>query len=144
MLRRPLKEQSGQALIELALVSPLIMLVIVAMVGLGQAAQKQALVTRAASAAARVAVVRPDLVEREALEVLSAADPSIDPADIKATVESAGIPALPFSRLVRVAVVYRYQPISGFGWRPTFDLRAEFVTDQYNNAVWFDLPLRGL
>ncbi len=134
------KEQSGQVLTELALVSPLIMVALIAIVSLGQAAQKQALVARAASAAARTAVVRPDLAPSVAAKVLRTADPSISSGDIRTTVERVAKPGLPLSGFVRVIVVYEYRPISGFGWRPKFSLRAEFVADQYTNAAWLDLP----
>lgn len=135
-----MRNESGQILTELAIFSPIFMLVIVAIVGLAQAGQKQAVVARAAAASARVAAVAPEMAPAEALAVLAAADPAIDEADVVTTVEPLEAGRLPFSRPARVTVTYRYKPISGFGWRPTFTLRESFVTDQYNNAIIFEAP----
>ncbi len=135
-----MRNESGQILTELAIFSPIFMLVIIATVGLAQAGQKQALVTRAAAAAARVATVAPEAAPAEALAVMRTADPSIDEADIDTAVEALETGTLPFSRPTRVTVTYTYKPISGFGWRPTFTLSEAFVIDQYNNAIIFEAP----
>ena len=135
-----MRNESGQILTELAVFSPIFMLVIVATVGLAQAGQKQALVARAAAAAARVATVAPEEAPAEALAVLQTADPTIDEADINTSVESLKTGGLLFSRPARVTVTYTYKPISGFGWRPTFTLSEAFVTDQYDNAIIFEVP----
>jgi Flp pilus assembly protein TadG len=132
--------ESGQILTELVIAAPIIMLVIVAIVSLGQAEEKQALVTRAAAAAARVAVVRSDLAAGAAFDMMRAADPSIQPGDVRTTVKAFGVTASPFSRTAKVRVSYKYRPISGFGWHPVFRLEAEYVVDQYDNAVWFNIP----
>jgi len=135
------RNESGQILTELAIFSPIFMLVIIATVGLAQAGQKQALVARAAAAAARVAVVAPEAAPAEALAVLQTADPTIDEADIDTSVEPLEAGRLPFSRPARVTVTYKYKALSGFGWRPTFTLREAFVTDRYDNAIIFEVPL---
>ncbi len=135
-----MRSESGQILTELAVFSPIFMLVIIAIVGLAQAGQKQAHVSRAAAAAARVAIVAPEAAPAEALAVLRTADPSVIEADINTAVETLETGALPFSRPVSVTVTYTYKPISGFGWRPTFTLSEAFVIDQYNNAIIFEVP----
>lgn len=133
-------DERGIALTELAITTPLILLVMMAVFSLAEAGQKKALVVRAAGAAARVAVVRPDLAAREAVDLLKAADPRIKTGDIRTTVAPAKIRHLPFSNPTRVTVTLRYRPITGFGWRPVFNLKSEFIADRWVNGVLFDIP----
>lgn len=133
-------DERGMALTELAITTPLILFVLMAVFSLAEAGQKKALVVRAAGAAARVAVVRPDLAEREAVDLLKAADPHIKTADIRTTVAPANTRRLPFANPTRVTVTLRYRPIIGFGWRPVFNLKSEFIADRWVNGVLFDIP----
>lgn len=125
---------------ELAITAPLILFVLVAVFSLAEAGQKKALVVRAAGAAARVAVVRPDLAEREAVDILRTSDPKIKSGDVHTTVSPAQISRLPFTNPARVRVALKYRPITGFGWRPVFNLSSEFVIDRWVNGVLFDIP----
>ena len=133
-------DQGGQILTELALAAPVLLAALVAVVGLAQAGQKKALVTRAAGAAARVAVVRPDLAGAEALRVLRDSDGEIDARDVETRVKPVRLTGMPFMRPVKVSVSLRYRPPAGFGWRPVLYLRSEFVADRWANGVWFDIP----
>lgn len=133
-------DQSGQALTELAIIAPVFLFVLVAVVGLAQAGQRKAVVVRAAAAAARVAVVKPEAARAEALEVLRQTDPRITASDVDVAIEDVGGFRAPFSKPARVRVKYRYHPITGFGWRPVFNLRSEFVFDRWSNTVIFDIP----
>ncbi|KKK88883.1 hypothetical protein LCGC14_2738690, partial [marine sediment metagenome] len=78
-----LHNQDGQALVELAMIAPILLFVIVAIISLTEAGQKKTMVARAAAAAARVAIVRPDLAEQEALSVLRSTDPTIRAGDVQ-------------------------------------------------------------
>ncbi|MDP1808234.1 MAG: hypothetical protein Q8L35_01715 [Actinomycetota bacterium] len=133
-------DERGIALTELVITAPLILFILVAVFSLAEAGRKKALVVRAAGAAARVAVVRPDLAPAEALDVLKASDSRIKTADVKTTIAAANISRLPFSNPTRVTVTLKYHPITGFGWRPVFNLKSEFVLDRWVNGVWFDIP----
>ncbi len=133
------KSDKGQALTELALAAPVLIFAAVAVLSLVQAGQKKAQVTRAAAAAARVAVVRPDLAEHEAIAVLRLEDPRIKASDVKTSVAPAAVAHLPFTNPVRVRVVYKYRALAGFGWHPTFNLKSEFVIDRWVNGVFFDI-----
>lgn len=139
-IRRFRADERGTALTELAITTPLILFVLVAVFSLAEAGQKKALVVRAAGAAARVAAVRPDLVKREALDILRTSDPAIKAGDVQTIVTPARIPRLPFSNPTTVRVTLKYRPITGFGWRPVFNLRSEFVVDRWVNGVLFDIP----
>lgn len=123
--------ESGQILTELAIVMPLILFAILTAVGLGQAGQRKALVVRAAASAARVAVVRQDLAPAAAFDTIKAGDPYARRADVKTTLGTVTRVALPPTETVKVTVVYRYRPLAGFGWRPTFNLQASFTIDKY-------------
>lgn len=118
---------------------PLILLVLIAGTSIIEAVQKKAIVAQAAGAAARVAVVRPDLAGEEALNVLQTSDSHIKAADVKTTVTEANIFHLPFSNPTRVTVTLKYRPISGFGWRPVFHLKSDYVLDRWVNGVLFDV-----
>jgi len=127
-------------MVELALTAPLLLFAGVAAIGLAQAGQKKAMVTRAAAVAARVAVVRPELAQDAARDYIVATDPSVKPGDIGTRVAPVDGLHLPFTQPTRVMVTVKYRPLTGFGWRPTFNLRSEFVVDRWSNGVWFDLP----
>lgn len=135
-----ISDERGQALVELAILTPILLFVMIAVVGLAQAGQRKAVVTRAAAAAARVAVVREDLAKSEALAVLRESDPSITSRDIAVSVISVEKGYIPFLSPKRVSVSYKYRPLSGFGWNPTFDLRSSFVYDKWSNGILFDVP----
>src|SRR3990170_3721687 len=105
---------------------PVVLLAVAAMIGLALVGREQVRLTRAAAAAARVAVVRPDLARDEAIRSLSTAGSSIKPASVRVTIAPAdGPPGL--SALKRISVSTYYRPIAGFGWRPVFKLRSELV-----------------
>lgn len=133
-----LHNQSGQALTELALVAPLLLWVLLAVFSLAEAGRRKAAVERAAAAAARVAVVRPDLAPNTALAVLRAADAVSDSKDVKTAIIRA--PGIIPGGAVRVLVSLRYRPRMGFGWRPSFDLKSDYVVDRWKNSVFFSLP----
>ncbi len=135
-----ISDERGQALVELAVLTPILLFVMIAVVGLAQAGQRKAAVTRAAAAAARVAVVREDLAKSEALAVLRESDPSIASKDIAVSISSVEKGYIPFSTPKRVDVSYKYRPLSGFGWNPTFRLKSSFVYDKWSNAILFDVP----
>lgn len=134
-----LHNQDGQALVELAMIAPILLFVIVAIISLTEAGQKKTMVARAAAAAARVAIVRPDLAEQEALSVLRSTDPTIRAGDVQVTVKPAKNSPIPFTAPMRVSVVLNYRPVSGFGWRPTFRLKSNFVSDKWSNGVWLNV-----
>ncbi len=131
--------QDGQALVELAMITPILLFIVVATVSLAQAGQKKAMVARAAGAAARVAIVRPDLAQQEAVSVLRSTDPTIKPGDVKVTVSPTKNSPIPFTAPMRVSVTLNYRPLTGFGWRPTFRLKSHFIADKWSNAVWFNV-----
>lgn len=133
------KCQRGTALVELAMTAPLLLFVGVAAIGLAQAGQKKAMVARAAAVAARVAVVRPELAPDAARDYIVATDPSVKPGDVVAKVAPVDGLRLPFTQPTRVIVTVKYRPLTGFGWRPTFNLRSEFFVDRWSNGVWFDI-----
>jgi Flp pilus assembly protein TadG len=135
-----MRDQRGQALVELALTAPLLMLLALAALSLTMAGQKKTVVTQAASAASRASVVRPDLAADEALAVLTSADPAINRRDVKTTIEPVRLPGLPLSNTARITVTLNYRPLSGFGLSPAFSLSSSVVADRWSNAVWFDIP----
>jgi Flp pilus assembly protein TadG len=135
-----MRGQRGQALVELALTAPLLMLLALVAFSLTLAGQKKVLVTHAAAAAARVTVVRPDLAADEALAVLTDADPTIRRSDVKTTVERVRVPGLPASNTARVTVTLDYRPLTGFGLSPVHNLGSSVVVDRWSNAVWLDIP----
>ncbi len=138
-LNRVFRNQNGQALVELVMIAPILLFIIVATISLAQAGQKKAMVARAAAAAARVAIVRPELAQQEALSVLSSADPSIRAGDVEVIVKPVKNSPIPFTAPMQVSVALNYRPLSGFGWRPTFRLKSRFISDKWSNAVWFNV-----
>jgi Flp pilus assembly protein TadG len=95
------RDERGSAVVEFALVLPILLLVCIALVQITALARDQLLVIQASRAAAREAAVDPDeaSIRAAALE----ASPGLDPAYVEVTVARTGAQGEP----VRVTIGYR-------------------------------------
>ena len=117
----------GSAVVEFALVLPMLLLVALALVQVGLLARDELLLVQAARAGARAAAVDPDdAVVRDAA-VRSA--PGLDPARVAVEVRRSGERGQP----VTVAVVYEAPvqiPVVGWLFPPQIELRGEATMRQ--------------
>jgi len=119
--------ERGSAVVEFALVLPIMLLILLALVQIGILARDQLLVVQAARAGAREAAVEPDAGSvRSSVE---AAAPGLDPARLDVAVERLGGWGSP----VRVTVSYVAAiavPIAGLFVPPEVRLHASTVMRQ--------------
>ncbi|HSD48236.1 MAG TPA: TadE family protein [Actinomycetota bacterium] len=113
--------QDGSAVVEFALLLPIVFLVLLAAVQVGMLARDQLLLTQAARAGAREAAVTLD--ETRVREVALGASPGLDPAGLQLGVVREGTQG----SVVTVAVAYRAviaSPLAGWLLPATVDLTA--------------------
>lgn len=127
MPTKPHSRECGSAVVEFALVLPILLLVCIALVQITVIARDQLLVVQAARASARDAAVDPDddAVRSTALE----AAPGLDPASVDVTVTRAGGQGEP----VRVTVGYEAMiaaPLAGVLLPSSVRLTAESTMRQ--------------
>jgi len=119
--------EGGSAVVEFALVLPMLLLVALALVQVGLLARDELLLVQAARAGARAAAVDPDdAVVRDAA-VRSA--PGLDPARVAVEVRRSGERGQP----VTVVVVYEAPvqiPVVGWLFPPQIELRGEATMRQ--------------
>ncbi len=114
-VRKVIKEKRGQALVELALVLPLLILLIIGMMEFGRVFHSYLLITNAAREGARLGVIEPTNTGAITGTVTTqlAAALAAGPADYSVTVTYPYI-TYPFSdtEQVRVEVSYRFRPVT--------------------------------
>lgn len=120
MLRRTGRDD-GSAVVEFALLLPILFLVLLAAVQVGMLARGQLLLTQAARAGAREAAVTLD--EARIREVAVGAAPGLDPARVELGIQREGSQG----SVVTVSAAYRSvvaAPLAGWLLPPTIDMTA--------------------
>ncbi|MHB0976850.1 MAG: TadE/TadG family type IV pilus assembly protein [Candidatus Aquicultorales bacterium] len=138
-------DESGQAAVELALVAPLIVFLIFASTTLLEAAEKKMLVSRLASAGARMAVYHEggsmdvgETVKRLMKQADAGSEPSrlsvaVHPAADVAWVGSVGHPT-------KVAVTYRVPvPLLSRIFGASIPVTSEAIVEKWPNGIFFDV-----
>lgn len=139
------RNERGTATVELALATPLLLFITLAVFSLASAGQKKALVARAALEGGRLAVVKDGpVVSNYVKRIMKTADPRIDTGLID--VEIANLNNIPFAKAVikpiKITVKYHQPVVSGFGWSPRITVKQSYIFEKWDNGVIFDIPVR--
>ena len=123
-MRASARGERGSAVVEFALVLPLLLLVTLALVQVGVLARDRLIVEQAARAGAREAAVEGDPLAIKEVVVTAAGD--LDPSSIQVTIEDGGARGEPVSVSVTYAVPVGL-PLAGWLFPSSVDIHATAI-----------------